>query len=84
MGLEQKDLDDVRQSKPVAVVDLWDIDDRIDRLENIAKRLERVLEVLAQLYLEERTKTWELILNELIRQERDQYKKGNFNGNRSG
>jgi hypothetical protein len=80
-GLSEKDCQDVKLSRPVAVVDLWDIDDRIDRLEGITERLEIVAEVLFILYKEERVKNWTLILEEMLKKQ-DQ-KKGNY-GNRVG
>lgn len=47
MSLDQNDIDEMVLARPVAVVDLWDIDDRIDRLETIAERLEGVVQTLA-------------------------------------
>ena len=84
MGLNKKDIEDVKLSRPIAVTDLWNIDDRIDRLEGITERLEIVVEVLFILYKEERVKNWTIILEELMRQ-RDlkKQKKGNY-GYRTG
>jgi len=76
VGLSETDLNDVKLSRPVAVVDLWDIDDRISRLEDVACRLEKIVEVFLALYGEERVKSWELILKEMLKkyeQRRDQY-----------
>ena len=80
VGVNHKDFEDVRLSRPVSVTDLWDIDDRISRLEDIAARLEKVLEAFILLYREERVKTWEMILKKMLEQEQ---KKGNH-GNRTG
>jgi hypothetical protein len=66
MELNKEDIEDVRLSRPVAVLDLWDIDDRISHLEEIIERLEEVVEVLVVLYHEERVKNWELILKEML------------------
>lgn len=68
MSLDEKDFDDTRLARPVAVVDLWDIDDRICHLEEITERLEKALRTLITLYHGERVKTWELILKEMINQ----------------
>ena len=64
--MDKKDFDDVKLARPVALVDLWDIDDRINRLQDMTERLEKVTEILLQLYREERVKNWELILRELM------------------
>lgn len=66
MELNETDIQDVKLAKPVAVVDLWDIDDRISHLEEITERLEKTVEVLVALYHEERVKNWELILKEML------------------
>jgi hypothetical protein len=81
MSLNQKDLDDTKLARPVAVVDLWTIDDRIDRLQDVVIRLEKVVEILVELYLKERVKNWEMILQKMLEKEQ---KKGNRNGNRTG
>lgn len=62
---------DVKMARPIAVVDLWDIDDRIERLENTVERLEKVVTALAELYGEERVKNWELILKEMLKKGSD-------------
>jgi len=64
--MDKKDFDDVKLARPVSVVDLWDIDDRIDRLEDVTCRLEKLTEILLALYHEERVKNWELILKEML------------------
>jgi hypothetical protein len=66
----------------VSVTDLWDIDDRIDRLSDCVERLEKVLEAFILLYQKERVKSWELILQEMTREMVQ--KKGNNYGNRTG
>ncbi len=82
MTIERKDLEDIRLSRPVSVTDLWDIDDRISRLEDVTLRLEKVLQAFILLYGEERKKSWELILKEMLKQHGQ--KKGNKNGNKFG
>ncbi len=69
MGLSRKDIQDVRQARPVAVVDLWDVDDRINWLQDLTDRLEKVVECLIELYREERVKNWEMILKEMLDRE---------------
>jgi len=68
MSLTDQDFQDIRLSRPVSVTDLWDIDDRIDRLEGIAERLERAVVAFGELYRSERIKNWELILREMLEQ----------------
>jgi hypothetical protein len=75
-----KDFRDIRLSRPVSVTDLWDIDDRIDQLERISEKLERAVVALEELYREERIKSWELILQEMMKQ--SELKKGNENAGR--
>jgi hypothetical protein len=72
--MDQKDFGDVRLARPVGITDLWDIDDRINRLEDCVERLEKCIEVLVLLYKEERVKGWELILKEML--EKKERKKG--------
>ena len=79
MSLEQKDFDDTRLARPVALTDLWDIDDRISRLENIADRLERIVQALILLHKEETVKGLAALFSEALNQQ----KKGNY-GNRAG
>jgi len=79
MGLDRKDLSMLSVSIPV--VDWWDIREQIDQLNDAVNRLERVAESLVELYLSERTKSWELILKEMLAKE--EKKKGNPNGNRT-
>jgi len=59
----------------VPVIDFLEIREELDRLENAVVRLERVVEVLVELYCSERTKTWEMILKEMLK--KDEMKKGN-------
>jgi hypothetical protein len=72
MSLTDQDFQDIRLSRPVSVTDLWDIDDRIDRLEGIAERLERAVVAFGELYKNERVKNWELILREMLNDRRGQ------------
>jgi hypothetical protein len=80
MSLTDSDFQDVRLARPVPVVDLWDIDDRIARLEAIAGRLEKAVEAFGELYKNERVKNWEMILQEMLKQY--ELKKGNENAGR--
>ena len=80
MALDDKDIQDVRLSRPVPVVDLWDIDDRISRLEEITERLKKIVDGLAEIYRTERVKNWEMILQKILNKE---MQKGNY-GNRVG
>jgi len=57
MTFTEKDAEDTRLARPVSVVDLWSLDDRIDRLESIeikileaAEIVERVAEKLVRLH----------------------------------
>jgi hypothetical protein len=68
VALDTKDLEDVKLARPVAVVDLWSLDDRITQLEEITERLEKVGKTLVTLYHEERVKSWEIILKEMMKQ----------------
>lgn len=65
MGLDKKDLQ--MMSVLIPVVDWWDIQEEIDRLEDIADRLERIAEVFLALYKEERTKNWEIVLQTMMK-----------------
>lgn len=69
MGFAESDFEDVKLARPVAVVDLWSLDDRIERLEVGIERVERILKILVNHYHEERVKDWELILKEMLRKE---------------
>lgn len=80
MTLDQKDFKDVRLSRPVAVTDLWGIDDRIDRLQDVVIRLERIVEALILLHKEETVKGLTALFSEAL----DQQKKGDRIGNRTG
>lgn len=82
MALNEKDLGDVKLSRPVAVVDVWDIDDRIDRLQDAVIRLERTVEALIELYRSERVKGWEMILQEMLKKQ-EQKTRGHQNDNRT-
>lgn len=81
MTITKKDIEDVKLAKFISVMDVWDIDDRIDRLEDVTCRLEKITEILLALYHEERVKNWELILKEMLRK---QLEKRGTHGNRTG
>jgi hypothetical protein len=74
MSLEKKDLEMMSVSIPV--IDWWDIQEEIERLNDNVNRLERVVEVLIELYRTERVKNWEMILQKMMEK---QEKKGNRN-----
>jgi hypothetical protein len=79
MGLDQRDKEMMAISVPV--VDYFEMREDLDRLEDAVVRLEKVVKCLTELYLKERTKSWELILNKML--EKEEQKKGNY-GNRTG
>jgi len=64
--IDGKDLEDTRLAREVALLDVWDLDDRISRLEDLTCRLESVLAALIKLYEGERIKDWELILRAMM------------------
>lgn len=66
MEPDSKDIEDVRLARPVSVADLWDIDDRVEKIEIITERLEKIVRTLVTLYHEERVKNWELILKAMM------------------
>ncbi len=74
MSLDRKDLEMLSVSIPT--VDWWDIRQEIDRLSDSVKRLEGTVEALAELYKQERVKTWEAILTKLMERQ-DRKAKGN-------
>jgi hypothetical protein len=77
MALDQKDLQMLSVSIPV--VDYWEMKEDIDRLEDAVNRLEKVVEALILLHKEERVKSWEMILREMLKKEEQ---KGNRNVSR--
>ncbi len=77
--MDSEDFQNLKLARPVAVVDLWDVEDRITRLEAIVERFEHVLEGFLVLYKEERIKTWEMILRKILEEE-----KGRPGGTRTG
>jgi hypothetical protein len=81
MTFSEKDAEDTRLARPVAITDLWDIDGRIDRLEDLVIRLEKIVEALILLQKEETVKGLAALFSEALDQ---QQKKGNRNGNRAG
>ena len=80
MGLDKRDKEMMALSVPM--VDYFEMREDLDRIEDVVIRLERIVEVLVELYLKERVKNWELILREMLKKE--EQKKGNRNGNRTG
>ncbi len=64
MSINQDDIQDIKLARSVAVVDLWDIDDRINRLENCIERSERIVQILIEHAHDERVKDFERILKE--------------------
>jgi len=57
MTFTEKDAENTQLARPVSVVDLWSLDDRIDRLESIeikileaAEKLEKITEKLVRLH----------------------------------
>ena len=88
MGLDEKDLGDMKLARAVAIVDLWNIDDRVSKLEDLADRLEArenrlisAIETLENLYRSERVKNWQAILEEMIKKEDDR-KRGQHGNHR--
>ena len=68
MGLEQKDIDDMRMARPVAVIDVWDLHDLLEKMEAIVNRLGDITRELHDQLHEERQKNWQLILEEMLKQ----------------
>jgi hypothetical protein len=69
MGLDKKDIEMISISVPV--VDYWEMKEEVDKLTDAIERLEKIIECLIALYREERLKTWELVLREMMnRQEK--------------
>lgn len=64
MGLNKKDIEMMCIAIPV--VDYFEMREDLDRLEDAINHLEKNVEVLAELYLRERVKNWELILKEML------------------
>lgn len=60
--MSNDDTKDVKLARPVAVVDLWDIDDRINRLDDCIERLEGIVQILLEHTHNERVKDFERIL----------------------
>ena len=61
MRLSDKYTEDFRLAREVAVVDVWDLDDRVTQLENLIdrctdaiERLERINERFIEFYIQER------------------------------
>jgi hypothetical protein len=69
--------DKTMMSVSVPVVDYLEMREEIDRLEDAVNRMEKIVECLAELYLKERVKNWEIILQQMVGKE--ERKKGNRN-----
>ena len=67
MSLIDRDIQDVKLARPVAVVDLWEARDFLDRLEDVTLRLESVLEGFALLFKEARVQGLETVLHAMLR-----------------
>ncbi len=78
MSLGEKDFQDIKLARPVSVLDLWGLDDRITRLEEIIIRLERAIEALILLHKQEMVKGLTVLFSEAL----DLQQKGNRHGNR--
>ena len=74
MTLDKKDISMLSVSIPT--VDWLEVREEIDRLNDNVNRLEQIVEALAEMYRQERLKTWELILMKMIERE-DRKAKGN-------
>ncbi len=68
MGIEKKDLEMLALSVPT--MDLWELREDLDRLEDAVNRLEKVVESMIELYREERVKSWEMILQGMLKEQR--------------
>lgn len=79
MGLDKRDIEMMCICIPV--VDYWEMREDLDRLENVVNRLEKVVEMLIELYRSERIKNWEMILRKML--EKHEEKRGDL-GNRTG
>ncbi len=64
--MEKEDIEDVQLARPVAVIDLWNLDDRISRLEDLVERLARLIHAIALLQKEDRVSKLEAILTQEI------------------
>lgn len=67
MTFSEKDAEDVRLARPVAITDLWDFDDRVDRLDSLigrftdaVERLGKINERLLEFYQQELIRRKEL------------------------
>jgi uncharacterized protein (UPF0335 family) len=69
------DIENIKLARPVAVVDLWEIDDRIERLENCISDLKEIVQVLIKHGHDERVRDFERILNQAL--DREDVKKEN-------
>lgn len=80
MAIDDRDKEILAVSVPMT--DYLQMREELDRLEDSVNRLERVVEAMIELYRSERVKSWEMILQEMLKKEEGK-KKGNY-GNRTG
>jgi len=73
--IDKKDITDTKLARPVAVVDLWDLDDRISQLQDCVERLEKCIHALILIHNKENVRDWELLLREVLKGERDKVEK---------
>lgn len=83
MGLTEKDIEDTMQARPVAVVDLYDVHDLLDKMSTIIDRLEDITRMLHEHLHQERSKSWELILKAMLEKE-DQKRGDKKDAHRTG
>jgi len=68
MGLDERDKEMLSIATPV--VDYWEMREELDRMEDTVNRLEKIVECLLELYRGERVKNWEMIIKEMLKQEK--------------
>ena len=79
MGLDKKDIEMMAVSVPT--VDYWEMKEEIDRLNDSVNRLEKVVEMLIEVYRTERVKTWEIMLKGMLdREEKKRKQNASFRG----
>jgi hypothetical protein len=67
--MNNMDFQDVKLARPIAIVDLWDVDGRVNRLDNCIDRLERITQILIEYSHDERVRDFERILKEAMDRE---------------
>jgi hypothetical protein len=67
--MDRIDIEDTKLARPVAIVDLWDIDDRINQLTEIAECLKGVTQALLEHAHDERVRDFERILSNALDRE---------------